>query len=58
MKIKALIGIAVSFIFVYLAFKDVSFTEMMTALESANYLWLITVANAEVFEISCDLPTA
>ncbi len=41
MKIKAFIGIVISFVFVYLAFKDVSFQEMGTALATANYLWLI-----------------
>lgn len=41
MKLKVLLGILISVIFVYLSFRDVNFQEMLAALKGANYLWLL-----------------
>lgn len=40
-RTKTLIGIVISVIFIYLAFKDVNFEEMWQALLRANYWWLV-----------------
>lgn len=40
-RAKTLIGIVISIVFIYLAFKDVNFEEMWQALLGANYWWLI-----------------
>ncbi|MFQ5754081.1 MAG: lysylphosphatidylglycerol synthase transmembrane domain-containing protein, partial [bacterium] len=41
MKRKVIIGIAISAIFFYLAFREVNLQEMLTALKNANYIWLL-----------------
>ncbi|NIV95357.1 flippase-like domain-containing protein [candidate division KSB1 bacterium] len=41
MKLKVGIGVLISGFFIYLAFRDVNFQEMLAALRSANYLWLL-----------------
>ncbi|MFQ5604196.1 MAG: lysylphosphatidylglycerol synthase transmembrane domain-containing protein [bacterium] len=41
MKLKVFIGIVISAIFFYLAFREVNFQEMLEALKNANYIWLI-----------------
>ncbi len=43
MKLKAILGVLISIIFVYLAFRNVDFGEMLAAMRSANYLWLVPV---------------
>lgn len=46
MKIRVAIGLAISAVFVYLAFKDVDFDEMLHALVNANYRWLFPASVA------------
>lgn len=41
MRLKIAIGIAVSVIFLYLTFRQVDLQEILVALKSANYIWLI-----------------
>ncbi|MDY6855216.1 MAG: lysylphosphatidylglycerol synthase transmembrane domain-containing protein [Thermodesulfobacteriota bacterium] len=41
MRIKTLIGILVSLIFLFLAFRNVSFKELFDSLQKANYIYLI-----------------
>jgi len=41
LKFKVLIGLVISLVFVFLAFRDVNFQEMSDALAAANYLWLL-----------------
>jgi len=43
LKLKVLLGILISGIFVYLSFRDVNFQEMLAALKGANYFWLLPV---------------
>jgi len=43
LKLKVLLGILISGIFVYLSFRDVNFQEMLVALKGANYFWLLPV---------------
>ncbi|MCJ7525959.1 MAG: flippase-like domain-containing protein, partial [Candidatus Aminicenantes bacterium] len=42
-KWKVLAGIAVSMFFIYLAFRQVSFSQMLLALGRANYWYLLPV---------------
>jgi len=41
LKIKIAIGIVISIVFTFLAFRDVNLQEMLAALKGANYLWLL-----------------
>lgn len=41
MKIKIAIGVIISIVFTFLAFRDVNLHEMFDALKGANYLWLL-----------------
>ncbi len=41
LKLKVFLGLVISAVFVYLAFRDVDFSEMLAALQGANYWWLI-----------------
>lgn len=41
MKKQFLLGILISAIFLYLAFRNVDLTKMISALQQAHYLWLI-----------------
>jgi uncharacterized protein (TIRG00374 family) len=41
LKLKVVIGIVISAVFIYLTFRQVDLGEMFTAIKSANYLWLI-----------------
>lgn len=41
MKIKVLIGIVISGVFIYLTYHQVNFQEMVESLKTAQYIWLI-----------------
>jgi len=41
LRLKIIIGIVVSFVFLYFTFRLVDFQEMLNAIKAANYLWLI-----------------
>lgn len=46
MKLRVGIGIIVSIVFIYLAFREVNFQEMLQALRNANYVWLFPAVSA------------
>ncbi|TDJ02502.1 MAG: flippase-like domain-containing protein [Caldithrix sp.] len=49
MRLKIIIGTLVSFVFLYFTFRQVDFQEMMNAIKSANYLWLLPAFAAMLF---------
>ncbi len=48
MKLKIAVGLVISIVFVYLAFVNVNFNEVLDALKRANYLWLLPAVLAMV----------
>ncbi len=40
MRLKIIIGLVVSVVFLYFTFRQVDFQEMMNAIKAANYIWL------------------
>ena len=49
MRLKIIIGIVVSFVFLYFTFRQVDFQEMLNAIKAANYLWLIPAFATMIF---------
>lgn len=52
MNWKTAIGIIISALFLFLAFRKVDFTELGAALESANYLYIIPIALLSLVSVS------
>ncbi|MCH8018880.1 flippase-like domain-containing protein [candidate division KSB1 bacterium] len=49
MRLKIIIGMVVSFVFLYFTFRQVDFQEMLNAIKAANYLWLIPAFATMIF---------